>query len=82
MAPSKPLNPAGAPCSEPCCAEIACFVFAHALNGKVPLHCAVAEKEGLDVVEALLQTHPHGATVANQVRVRQRGVQWLVHVCV
>ena len=50
-----------------------------AQDGRLPLHVAVKYRAGLEVVEALLQAHPHGATVADTVRGGSAGcgVVWM-----
>ena len=53
---------------------------ARAQEVRLPLHLAVENEAGLQVVQALLQAHPDGAKVADKVRGGECGVHWFVYV--
>ena len=52
-----------------CLSRVVLMVVAVAQYGFLPLHYAIRNNAGLDVVTALLQAHKHAAAVAGQVRV-------------
>jgi len=49
------------------CLPAYCAELPRVQNGCLPLHTAVANNAGLDVVKALLQAYKHAAEVADEV---------------